>query len=786
VRALDRKLARDLARLRGQVLTIALVVACGVACFVLLRNTWASLEASKSTYYDRQDFADVFAHLERAPLALRRRLEALPGVLRIDARVVEPLRLPMPGLAEPAAGVVVSLPEGGRGPNRVLLRSGRMPEPGRGDEVLVLEPFARAHGLGPGDRIGPVLRGSQRHFRVVGVALSPEYVLAVAPGEISVDDKRFAVLWMAREPLAAAVGLSGAFNDVAIRLRPGEHAEGVIEELDRLLAPYGGLGAHDRGKQASAVALEGELEQLASFAAAVPAIFLFVSAFLLSIVLTRLVHLERQQIACLKALGYSGREVGLHYLKFSALVAALGAAIGVAAGAWLGRGMVGLYAEFYHFPDARFRLEPGVAAAGVLVALGSAVAGSLGAVRGVARLPPAEAMRPAAPASYRRGLLERLGLDRALDTSGRMVLREIRRRPLRLLLSSVGIGFAVAILVVGRFLGDSFEGVLRLQFERAQREDVLVALTRPAPERALREIAHAPGVLTAEGARVVPVRFRAGARARDGAIHALEPGGQMRDLVDRAGRRVGLPPEGLVLSRKLAEVLGVGVGGEVGVEVREGERAAVVLRVAATVDDIMGLNAYAASPALRHALGESPSVSSLFLRVDGGHYDALVRRANDLPSVARVVRKQALVDHFRELQGRSMGLTVLTLTAFAVIIAIGVVYNNARVILSLRERDLASLRVLGFTRAEVSGVLLSELATQLALGTPLGLIAGTWMCHAVAATVDPEVYRMPVLISAETYVLAVAVTLAAGAASALLVRRRLDRLDLVGVLKERE
>lgn len=426
----------------------------------------------------------------------------------------------------------------------------------------MLEPFARAHRLGPGDSLEPVVRGSRRALRVVGTALSPEYVLAVAPGEVSVDDRRFAVLWMAREPLSAAVGLSGAFNDVALRLRAGERAEGVAEELERLLIPYGGFGAHDRSKQASAAALESELEQLASFATAVPAIFLFVSAFLLNVVLSRLVHLERPQIACLKALGYSGREVGLHYLKFAALVAAIGAALGVAAGAWLGRGMVALYAEFYHFPDARFRLDAAVAAIGVLVALGSAVTGSLGAVCSVARLPPAEAMRPAAPASYRRGLLERLGFDRALDAAGKMVVRELRRRPLRLMFSSVGIGFAVAILVVGRFLGDSFEGVMRLQFERVQREDVLVALTRPAPERALREIARAPGVFAAEGGRAVPVRFRAGSRVRDGAIHAFEPGGQMRELVDRSGRRVGLPPEGVVLSRKLAEVLGVRVGDE--------------------------------------------------------------------------------------------------------------------------------------------------------------------------------------------------------------------------------
>jgi putative ABC transport system permease protein len=788
VSALDRKLARDLVRLRGQALTIALVVAAGVASYVTLRSTWASLTASRDAYYDRHRFADVFAHLERAPRSVAAEIEAVPGVASVYPRVVESVLLPVEGMLEPATATLVSIPLGREPPlNGLYLRAGRLPEPGRLDEALVIDSFAAAHGLVPGDRLPAVINGARRELQIAGIALSPEFVFPVSPGDFAPDDKRVAILWMDVDVLGPAFQMDGAFNDVVLALQPGVTPGPVVAELDRILEPYGGLGAVARAKQASNFMLEGELSQLEQFATAFPLIFLAVAAFLLNVVLSRLVALQREQIAVLKAVGYRNRRIALHYLELVLAISLVGAALGVAVGAWLGGAMTDLYARYFRFPALVYRLDPSVAAVGVLVTVASAVAGALGAARSIAKLPPAEAMRPPAPARFRVSRLERGRLGRLLGPSATMVVRELRRRPLRLALSALGIAAGVGVLVVGRFGYDSFDYLIHGVFHEEQAGDMTVALIRPMPERAVGELAHLPGVLAAEGNRAVPVRLRAGHVHRESAILGLADPPRLRRLVDRHARPVGLPGgDGLAISRKLGELLGLGVGDVVTVEVREGNRPVRRLPVAALVDDAFGLQAYMSSAALHRLLGQERSVSLVHLRVDPTRLDDIHRRLEQMPAVAQVTRKQTLIDRFNAQTGETMLAMTLIMTAFAAVIAIGVVYNNARVALSMRSRDLASLRVLGFTRREISAVLLGELAVQVVLAIPLGLVLGTWWAGAIMSSVDPEVYRLPIVVSTQSYAFAVLVAGGAGLISALLVRRKLDHLDLIAVLKTRE
>lgn len=787
VSPLDRKLLRDLAQMRGQVITIALVVACGVAAFATFRSTYGSLQLSKHQYYERQRFADVFAHLERAPEALGRRVEAIEGVSRVYTRVVEGATLPMESLTEPATARVVSLPADGDPPlNGVYLRDGRFPEPGRAGEVVVLHSFADAHGLSPGERLPAVLDGVFRELVIVGVGMSPEYVFPMQMGDISPDPRRSAVLWMERSVMAPAYRMEGAFNDVVLELQPGASELAVLRDLDRLLEPYGGLGAHGRDRQLSSFVLEGELSQLEQFSSVAPLIFLAVAAFLLNVVLSRLVHLQRSQIATLKAVGYSDWAIGAHFLKLVCVIVVLGAGIGLVLGRYLGEAQTNLYLEYFQFPELTYRLDLELATTGIVVSLVAAVTGALGAVRGVVRMPPAEAMRPAPPASYQRSLLEWLGLFRVLGPPARMVVREIQRRPMRTLLSAVGISMAVGILVLARFFYDSMGYLVDLQFQQAWREDAAVTFLGPLPERAVRELAHLPGVLRAEGMRAVPARVRVGHRSRDISILGYAEGGDLRRVVDTEGRVVPLPEDGLVITSKLGEILGVGAGDALTVELREGQRGERVVPVMGLVDEAMGLQGYMRLPALSRLVREESMVSLALLSIDPSAYADVNERLADMPRVGAVTRRDNALERFEE-QSASMMLTfAFIMSLFATIIAIGVVYNNARVSLSMRSRDLASLRVLGFTRAEISGILLGELAVQVLLAIPIGLLVGTWMAHGIAATVDPETYRLPIVISEKTYSYAALVTLAAGLVSALLVRRKLDRLDLIGVLKTRE
>lgn len=786
MKALDRKLLRDLRHLGGQILTIALVVACGVASFVALRGNYASLELARTTYYERYGFAAAFASLERAPRSLLADIEAIPGVARAEGRIVEGVLVPLEPGVRPISGRVVSVPPHGASLNRVDLRQGRLLEPGRNDEILLLEGFALARGIEPGHRLPIVLNGRRREMRVVGLVASPEYVFAVAPGDLAADPTRFAVMWMGDEAVAAAFAMEGAFNDVAVTLQPGASERAVLHELDLRLEPYGGLGAYPRARQPSNYMVSGELTQLRSMSSVVPAIFLAVAALLLNLVLSRLVLLQRGEIAALKALGYHSGEIGLHFAKLVVLIALAGAGLGAAAGAWLGAAMTELYQHYFKFPNLEFRFDLSSAIGSLLVTLLASGIGTFAAVRGVLRLAPAEAMQAPPPARYTRSWLDRLELGRLVGTAPQMVLRELRRRPLRTLLSSVAIASSVGLTVVGGFYYDATEELVRTQFFDVMREDVTVTLTGPRPERAVRELGHLPGVLRAEGRRELPVRFRAGHRFRDGVVIGYPEDAELRALRDKNGRAVSIPPGGLVLTDKLAELLGLEVGDRLTLELREGSRAHEEVTLSGLVDESFGLQGHMHLTALSQLVRQEPLVSSVLLQVDPAHSRELHRRLTDLPAVAAVGSRDELLQRFREQSAGMILVFTLIITFFAVTITFGVVYNNARVALSQRSRDLASLRVLGFTRAEVSAMLLGEMGVQVLLAIPLGLFFGRGLVWALGTTMDPETYRLPLLVTVRSYAFATLVTLIASLLSALVVRRKLDSLDLIAVLKTRE
>jgi putative ABC transport system permease protein len=786
VSALDRKLLRDLSRLRGQVITIALVVAAGIAAFVTLQSAWASLERARDTYYDRYRFGDVFATAERVPGPTAAEIEAIPGVAVVYPRIVEWVTVPIEGLAEPASGRLVSLPSSEPAPlNALYLRAGRMPAPGRQDEVVVLDAFATAHGLEPGSAVPVVINGTLRKLRIVGIGLSPEFVFAASPTDFVADAKRVAVLWMDHELLAAAFRVEGAFNDVVLRLQPGASHPAVRAELDRILEPYGGLGAVSRDRQTSHSMLNGELSQLERFATVVPFIFLAVAAFLLNVVLSRLVGLQRQQIAVLAAVGYGGRRIALHFVELAAVIVVVGALVGAVAGWWLGGMMVDLYRQYFRFPELRHQVGFGTFATGVLASLIAGLGGAAITVRSIVRLSPAEAMRPPSPPTYRVSWLERLGVGALLGPSTTMVIRELRRRPLRLLASSLGVAAAIGLLIVGRFGYDSFSYLVERVMHQETRASTSVTFFDPVPERAVRELAAIPGVLDAEGVRVVPVRVRAGARFRDSSIQGVPDEARLRRVVSRRAEVVELGP-GLSISAKLGEILGVGVGDEVGVEVREGDRPSYRLPVGQLVDDAFGLQAYMRAGDLHALLGQERAASVVYLSTDPLATGSVRRRLAEMPRIAGISRTEALIEAFNRQTGETMLVMTMIMTLFATVIAIGVVYNNARVALSMRSRDLASLRVLGFRRSEISAILLGEIAVQVAVAMPLGLVFGRWWSDAIMSSVDPEQYRLPIVISISTYAYALIVTAAAAVISALLVRRRLDHLDLIEVLKTRE
>ena len=787
VPTLTRKLLRDVWAMKGQALAIAAVVAAGVTMFVTYLSNFESLQRTLDSYYASERFADVFAAAVRAPEPVAARLAALPGVTTVETRVVADVVLDLPALAEPASGRLVSLPrQGAPLLNAVRLVRGSWPDPSRPDEVIANEVFCEAHGLDPGDSVVAVVNGRRRRLVVTGIGLSPEFVYSIKPGELFPDNRRYGVFWMGRDALAAAFDMTGAFNDVSLALTPTAVVDEVVAEVDRTLAPYGGRGAYPRALQVSAWTIGNELTQLEMFGLVTPAIFLSVAAFILHIALSRALALQRPQIAALKALGYGNGALAWHYVQWALAIAATGSLAGIAGGAWLGGRMALLYNEFFRFPSLDYQLSPGIAIGSFAGSLIVAALGAQAAVRRAVRVPPAEAMRPESPGLYRPSIVERLPGARHWPPALRMVTRTLERQPLKAALSTLGIAAAGAVLVIGFSFLDVMEVLIAGQFSQAMRQDVTITFATPRGAEVTHAVARLPGVFAVETHRAVAARLRAGVHRRTVAITGLDPDADLHRVVARDGRPVPLPPDGLVLSQVLGRVLDVAPGAVVTVDLLEGDRRTLEVPVAALVDDSLGVQAYMARAGLARLLREGDTVTAAALKVDPAALDALTARLKGLPAVAGVAIREVLLANFRTTMAEHMNLIIFFNVLFAGVIAFGVVYNAARVSLSERSRELASLRVLGFTRAEVGRLLVGELALLTLASLPVGLAIGTALGRYIMTIFDNEVYRLPFAITAPRVAWSWLTVLLAAALSALAVRRRLDRLDLVSVLKSRE
>lgn len=787
MRTLDRKLWREFGQSKAQSLAIALVVASGVAVFVMALGTLGFLRSTRDAYYDRYRFGDIFASLSRAPLPLREQIAAIPGVAQVQTRIVSDVTLDVRGLAEPAVGRLISLPD--VGPpllNAIHVRSGRLPEVDRPQESLVSEAFAEANGLRIGDSVDAVMNGRLQSMTIVGIALSPEYVFQIRGGDILPDDRRFGVFWMRRRQMEAAFDMDGAFNDVSLSLLRGKSPLSVIESLDRVLKPYGGVGAIDRDDQISAKFLSDEIKQLRATAFVAPVIFLGVAAFLLNVVLSRQIGTQREVIATLKAFGYANTEIAWHYLKSALLVTLIGAIAGALGGLWLGNGLAELYSEFYRFPTFVYHPDVRVVIAAIGISVAAAVFGAYRAVRRAATMAPAEAMRPAAPRSFRLSILERIGLTAWLPLTIRMTLRSLQRRPINAALSALGIGCSVSVMLLSNFASDAIDHLIEFQFETAQRQDVQVNFYQVTSPAVRFDLKNMPGVGAVEPFRAVPVKLRFRHYHHRSSILGLGDRRDLYRLLDTRGKPIRLPPSGIVLGDKLARLLHVSAGDTLTVEVLEGAEPILQLPVAGIATEYAGANAYMNRMSLNRHMRETDALSGAFLSVDSNHTDQLYGQLKRTPRVASVSVKSATVDQFRKTIAENQ-LTMQSFTIFfAAIIAVGVVYNTARISLEERSRELATLRVIGFTRAEVSAILLGELAIVTLLAIPIGWMIGYGFCYSMVQGFESELFRIPMVIHASSYAQAALVVVVAAAASGLLVRRRLDHFDLVAVLKSRE
>ena len=784
---LDRKLFRDLRRMWAQALAIALVLAGGAATYVLASGAHHSLEETRRTYYERYRFGDIFAEIKRAPNSVGEQIRSIDGVASADLRISHFAILDVPNLVEPATGQVVSIPEKTEGQqNRLHLRAGRLPEFDRKDEVVVNEAFATANRLQLGDSFRALLNGKLCKLSVVGIALSPEFIYAIGPGDLVPDDRRFAVIWMSELALGGIFDLEGAFNSVSLRLLRDARAEQVIATLDAILARYGGTGAYRRKDQFSHAFLDAELAQLAAMRRVMPPIFLLVSAFLINMILTRAITLEREQIGLLKAIGYGPLTIAVHYTKFVLVIATIGIAIGFIMGALLGTGVTRLYAEFFHFPFLIFKNDASTYAIAGAVSAGAAIMGALRAVSQIVHLAPAVAMQPPTPPRYDRGLVAHIHTRLPLSQMTVMSLRHMARWPMRVAVTVLGIALASALLITALLSFDSVERMVDVAFFRIDRQHATVGFNEPQHVRALEAVQRLPGVLRVEPLRTVPVRLRNGHRVRRLSIAGKPPEMDLSRILDADLRPIALPSQGMVIDARIAELLLLKRGDMVEVQSLEGKRVQRSVVVTDVITNYLGLSAFMDMAALSDFLEEGPRVSGAHISYDAQQEGALFAAVKSTPALSSISLQKRSIKRFRATIEQNINYMVTIYVSLAVIIAFGVVYNSARIQLSEHAREIASLRVLGFTRNEVSRLLLTETAVILAIAVPLGWLIGYGFGWLLIQAFSSDLYRVPFTIEHATYAKASLVVIVATLTSMLIVRRRVNRLDLISVLKARD
>jgi len=773
--------------MKGQVFAITLVVMSGVATFIMFISTMDSLNLTRNTFYRDYNFADVFVTLKRAPESLKDKIQAIPGVKQIETRVSAYCKLAISSFPEPVNASIISLPDGGEPlMNRLYLRKGRLPDPAKDNEAVINETFAQAHGFDLGDRFSAIINGKWKTLTISGIALSPEFVLLMQPAAMSPDFKRFGVLWMSRKVLSKAYDMEGAFNNVVLTLYPDAKLSDVLAQIDTIVGQYGGFGAYARKDQISHRLLSGEFQQLQRSSEIFPTIFICVAAFLLNVVMSRTINTQREQIAALKAFGYNNLAIGIHYAKLVVLIIFPGLIGGIVAGIWFGKMLGDIYMAVYRFPSLLYTVHPGVIASAVLISIVSALVGTVHSLWRAAKQPPAEAMRPEPPAQYRVTLLEKTGIGRWLTQPSRIIIRNIERKPIRTFLSMTGIAVACATMISSGFFKDSVDFMVNVQFVLSQKEDMKVAFTDPTSRRALYELKELPGVNHAETFRTVPVKLTYGIRSHRTVINGIEPESRLHFLLDTDLRAVSLPPSGIVLTDYLGEMLGVKAGDLITVEVLEGSKPIRQVPVVALVKLYLGVMGYMDVTALNRLLREGDAISGAYLVTDPLFSEKLYRSFIQMPRVSGTMLRRNEVRNFHDVQAKGMLFFTFIATLMACSIAFGVVYNSARIAFSERSRELSSLRVLGYTRGEISYILLGELGIITLIAIPLGFFIGYWLCAYIAQALASDLFRVPLIIQPRTFSLAAAVVLASASVSGLIVRHKLDHLDLVEVLKTRE
>jgi len=792
MKPLQRKLIRDLWGRKGALATLLVIMAIGVGAYVGMASVWRDLDGARAGYYRDQRLAHFVVDLKRLPQWAVKESATLPNVSALRGRVRQAVLMELPGVERPIPGAAISMPQARRPVlNDVRLRSGSWFSGSNEREVILDHAFAQARGLRPGDRIKALLLDRQHELLVVGTAQSPEFVYLIPPdGGFAPDPSRFGVLYAGEEFLRNSGDLQGAWNQLVgtVHDTSATAVANTLALLSERLDPFGVTLATSMRDDPSVRYLEDELAGLEVQSRVLPALFLGVAALVLNVLLGRLVAQQRSVIGTLRALGYPAAAVTRHYLAYGLVVGLAGGLAGLAMGWWIQGQMVTMYHDFFALPGLAPQLHPDVVLTGLAISLLFAAAGTWKGVRGAARLAPADAMRPPPPERAGRVLPERIpGLWRRLPFAGRMLLRTVFRNPFRSLVSVVAAAVSTTLVFTALSMVDALAYLMRYEYQRVAHQDFTVGLRDPDAVQAAAEVERLSGVARTEPQLTVISDLSHGPYRKRVGVMGLPPGGRLYTPLDGSGNPLVMPDAGLVLNRKLAEILHLRPGDTLRLRPLIGQRQEVTAEVAAVTDNFFGLTAYADIRYLSRLLGEAEAANAVLGALQpGAGAEPLLDELKRRPTVVGIGERLRAFNLMEETFGETMGAMIGVMVLFSGSIAFGSVLNAALVSLSERQREVATLRTLGYRSGQVARLLAGEGLLLNGLGLLVGLVAGVGLAHLLSVAYSTELYRFPAVILPGTLLLSAVVVVLFVATAQLILFWMIRRLDWLAVLNVKE
>ncbi|MBR0598298.1 ABC transporter permease [Sinanaerobacter chloroacetimidivorans] len=780
---IDTMLLRMVKNSKSQFLAVLIIIIVGICIYTAMSMTAINMQNTVSTYYEENNFADLFIETAAIPNQAADRLERIPGVKKVTGRVSEDVPFISENLNERVNLRIVTV----KGEEDELCKStllkGR-PINENGKEALLVHKFAEARGIKIGDIIKVQIHGLQYDLEVVGIVDNPEYIYLMENAQTMLPDQaNFGVCYVSEKFGQQAMELTGSYNEILISYESGADEDQIIEDVEDELDIYGIKQTVKQEEQLSNNMIQEELKQLGSMAGSLPILFLMVAGLILIMMLSRMVKKDRIKIGVLKAIGYSSRQVLMHYVKYALCAGILGGFFGSILGMGLAGAMTQNYLQYFNIPLLRIEFYYSyVLMAMVLSSVICAVSGMIGA-RGVLKITPADAMRADAPKSGKRILLEKLPfIWKRLSFSNKMVGRNIFRNKKRTLFVLTGVILTYGMMLFTTSMPAVIDQMMNKHFLEFQKMDYNISFQTPVYKSVIRDLNHIIDIDYMEGKIEYPFELANGNKKQSVSIIGLSKNTQFYSFIDTDEKPVTIPERGILLSQNLANILRVEKGDMVQVKSYLPNQDDVYLQVKGVIKQALGMNAYMEINNMGEQLLDKNIVTGVYVNSSDKNVNEKLIPASNIATVLSTAEMRAVYDEYMTLMVVYVGFMVV----FSGILGFCIVYNATIVSLGEREMEFSSLRVLGFSKSEIFRMILKENNMIMIVGILLGIPIGNLMLKYSSAAFTTNLYSIDMSPTLSAGIFACIFTIGFILLAQLATYRKINRLDFLQALKNRE